>query len=81
MTLIPNDCDYIMFAYIDPGMGALVWQIIIAAIVGTVFYLKRTRDWILNLFRKNPKTPDQSDQEGEPSSTDDQNIGTPGGEK
>jgi hypothetical protein len=41
-----------MLAYIDPGLGALLWQTIIAALVGVVFYLKRTRQWIVALFRK-----------------------------
>jgi hypothetical protein len=41
-----------MLAYIDPGLGALLWQTIIAAIVGFLFYLKKTRRWIVDLFRK-----------------------------
>jgi hypothetical protein len=39
-------------AYIDPGVGALLWQTIIAAFVGFLFYLKQTRKWIVGLFRK-----------------------------
>ncbi len=41
-----------IFAYIDPGLGLLIWQTIVAAFVGLIFYLKRTRSWILNVFRK-----------------------------
>jgi O-antigen/teichoic acid export membrane protein len=41
-----------LFAYIDPGLGALLWQTIIAAFVGFLFYLKRTRRWIVGMFRK-----------------------------
>jgi hypothetical protein len=41
-----------MLAYIDPGLGALLWQTIIAAFVGLLFYLKRTRQWIVAVFRK-----------------------------
>jgi hypothetical protein len=41
-----------LLAYIDPGLGALLWQTIIAAFVGFMFYLKKTRRWIVGLFRK-----------------------------
>jgi hypothetical protein len=47
---------FMMIAYIDPGLGALLWQTIIAAFVGFLFYLKQTRRWIVGvivgLFRK-----------------------------
>ena len=39
-------------AYIDPGLGALLWQSIVAGCVGFLFYLKKTRRWIVGLFRK-----------------------------
>jgi hypothetical protein len=42
----------IIFAYVDPGLGALIWQSAIAAFVGFVFYLKKTRRWIVDVFRK-----------------------------
>ncbi|MGA2178461.1 MAG: hypothetical protein ABSH15_02605 [Verrucomicrobiota bacterium] len=41
-----------ILAYIDPGIGALIWQTIIAAFVGFLFYLKKTRRWIVEMFRK-----------------------------
>ncbi len=41
-----------IIAYIDPGLGALLWQTIIAAFVGLLFYLKKTRRWIVGVFRK-----------------------------
>ena len=41
-----------MFAYIDPGTGALLWQTIIAAFVGFLFCLKKTRRWIVGVFQK-----------------------------
>jgi hypothetical protein len=41
-----------IFAYIDPGLGALIWQSIVAAFVGFLFYLKNTRQWIVGVFRK-----------------------------
>ena len=42
-----------IIAYIDPGSGALLWQTIVAAFVGFLFYLKKTRRWIVaDVFRK-----------------------------
>jgi hypothetical protein len=41
-----------LFAYVDPGLGALLWQAAVAGIVGFLFYLKKTRRWIVNGFRK-----------------------------
>ncbi len=41
-----------IIAYVDPGLGALVWQGLIASVVGLMFYLRKTRQWIVGLFRK-----------------------------
>ena len=41
-----------LLAYIDPGLGALIWQTAVAAFVGFVFYLKKTRRWIVNTVRR-----------------------------
>jgi hypothetical protein len=41
-----------LLAYVDPGSGLLVWQMIGAAFVGSVFYMKKTRDSIMRLGRK-----------------------------
>ena len=41
-----------LFAYVDPGLGALIWQATVAGIVGFLFYLKKTRRWIVDMFRK-----------------------------
>ncbi len=41
-----------LLAYIDPGTGLLIWQSIVAAFVGAVFYFKKTRDWIVKQFRR-----------------------------
>jgi len=41
-----------IFAYIDPGLGALIWQSAVAGVVGFLFYLKKARRWIVNVFRK-----------------------------
>ena len=42
----------IIFAYVDPGLGALLWQTILSAFVGLFFYLKQTRKWLAGLFLK-----------------------------
>jgi hypothetical protein len=42
----------IFVAYIDPGFGLLAWQALVAACVGTLFYLKKTRTWLVGLFVK-----------------------------
>jgi hypothetical protein len=42
----------VFVAYIDPGLGLLAWQALVAAFVGTLFYLKKTRTWLVGLFLK-----------------------------
>lgn len=32
--------------YADPGAGALIWQLALAAFVGGLFYFRRVRDWV-----------------------------------
>ncbi len=39
-------------AYVDPGSGLLVWQALVAAGLGLLFYLKRTRDFLIALVRR-----------------------------
>ena len=51
-----------IFAYIDPGTGLLVWQAIVAACLGGLFYLKKTRAWLLRQLRR----PFRSSKSGEP---------------
>jgi hypothetical protein len=40
-----------LFAYIDPGLGTLAWQVAVSAFVGVLFYLKKTRRVIVGVFR------------------------------
>jgi len=40
------------FAYVDPGSGLLVWQTVIAACVGCLFYLKKIRGFAAKLGKK-----------------------------
>lgn len=39
-------------AYVNPGSGALVWQGMLAALVGTAFYLRRIAGWVKTRFIK-----------------------------
>ncbi len=41
-----------LFGYIDPGSGLLIWQMIVAACVGALFYFKKLRVGIMKCFRK-----------------------------
>jgi len=41
-----------LVAYIDPGSGLLVWQMIAAAFVGCMFYFKKVRNFLGRLGRK-----------------------------
>ena len=38
--------------YVDPGSGLMVWQIIVAAMVGTLCYLKKVRNFLGKLGKK-----------------------------
>ena len=57
-------------AYIDPGSGALVWQILVAAIMGFLFYLGKVRAFIwrgiTSLFRigAKPSEAQRQDESG-----------------
>ena len=37
-------------AYTDPGSGALLWQVGLAAIFGAMFYVRRAVMWVRALF-------------------------------
>lgn len=41
-----------ILAYIDPGVGTLIWQSVIGVFVGIFFYLRKTRRWIGEIMRK-----------------------------
>lgn len=42
------------FLYIDPGSGSYLVQVIIAAVLGVLFYFKNAWAWIKSFFVKNP---------------------------
>jgi hypothetical protein len=33
-------------AYVDPGSGAMLWQMAAAAVIGSLFYVRRAVGWI-----------------------------------
>jgi len=41
-------------AYADPGSGALLWQGLLAALVGATFYSRRAVQWLRRWFQKDP---------------------------
>ena len=48
-------------AYIDPGFGALVWQAAVAAVIGSIFFLRSTIAasfrWMKNKISGAPAKP------------------------
>ena len=41
-------------AYTDPGTGALIWQMLLAASVGVMFYARRMVSWVRALMNRRP---------------------------
>ncbi|MDF2466878.1 MAG: hypothetical protein K0Q43_5113 [Ramlibacter sp.] len=39
-------------AYVDPGTGAMILQIIGAAVAGALFYFRQLRHWIKAVFNR-----------------------------
>jgi hypothetical protein len=33
-------------AYVDPGSGAMLWQIAAAGVIGSLFYVRRAFTWV-----------------------------------
>jgi hypothetical protein len=40
-----------LIAYIDPGLGTLIVQTVVAAFVGVFFYINKTRRWVVAKIR------------------------------
>jgi hypothetical protein len=50
-------------AYVDPGTGAMIIQIVGAIVAGTLFYFRQLRQWIAEFFgRLLGRTPPKDDQ-------------------
>jgi hypothetical protein len=41
LALIPSSLE----AYTDPGTGAMLWQLLVGAAIGSMFYLRRIINW------------------------------------
>lgn len=48
--------------YLDPGSGSYLAQVIIAAVLGIIFYFKTAWNWIKGLFVKRPKEQKPSNE-------------------
>lgn len=42
-------------AYIDPGSGTMLWQLLVSIGIGILFYIKRFKLWVEKLFTPNKK--------------------------
>lgn len=49
---------HVLFGYIDPGNGSYLVQMIIAAVLGALFYFKNLWFKIRSFFSKNKNKPD-----------------------
>jgi len=54
-----------MILYIDPGSGSYLVQVIIAAVLGVLFYFKNAWLWIKSFFIKTKsKNPEGKNESG-----------------
>jgi len=53
LVLISFGTERAANAYADPGSGMLIWQMLLAAIAGGLFYVRRFTSWFKN--RKGPR--------------------------
>ena len=47
LALVPSSLE----AYTDPGTGAMLWQLLAGAGVGSLFYLRRIINWFASKKR------------------------------
>ena len=45
-------------AYVDPGSGTFLLQILAAAGVGALFYLRHIKNWVKELFSRRQRGPE-----------------------
>lgn len=48
------------FAYIDPGVGSMIWQVAMAGALTLAYFGRRLVRWVAHLFRGGPR-PTKSD--------------------
>jgi hypothetical protein len=57
-------------AYVDPGSGAMIWQIAAATVVGSLFYVRRVVGWVKSrLSLSTPPTPTEAEAKASPQPT------------
>ncbi len=49
--------------YIDPGSGSYLVQVLIAAVLGVLFYFKTGWNWIKSFFVKPPAKTEEDEHE------------------
>jgi hypothetical protein len=49
--------------YLDPGSGSYLIQVIIAAVLGVIFYFKSGWNWIKSFFVKTPPPKEEEENE------------------
>lgn len=49
-----------VYAYTDPGTGTLVWQLLLAASFGAMFYLRRIVRWARGLRGKDARADEEA---------------------
>jgi hypothetical protein len=53
-----------MFNYIDPGSGSMLFQLMLAGILGVLTFFKNIKNFILSIFgKKNDKSDSEIDGE------------------
>ena len=68
-TALQGDCHLSILLYVDPGSGALVWQLLAASFFGGLFYARSVIRRIKRLFSANNQQSQQAARNEAPSST------------
>lgn len=53
------------FAYVDPGTGSMMLQMIGAAVIGVAFYLRSFRSYLAGLFGRRKTSEKKSEEEAQ----------------
>ena len=65
ITISPNEINYLMLLYTDPGTGTLILQLLIAAFFGAFFYIRFFTRRARNFFFRQRK-PDADLEKPQP---------------
>ena len=50
LTLLTMAVPQKASAYVDPGSGAMLWQMAAASVIGSMFYVRRIAGWVRGLI-------------------------------